>query len=463
MAFPVILVNSATGSDTAASGAGPSTAVAGTGASLNASTSVDLSADAPDLSGVAVDGSACLWVKTSSGRQYSRITAVDNGTKIVTVATAYGVTEASRTWAIGGKRATLDHADTKTLGADAEPGWIIEIAAGDTQTLTNTFTWTADGDTTSGRIVIRGASGTRAIVTSATNSVALFTLNAANYLTFSHLNLTHTAGTRGAAFSFTGISDRFKMIDCVVDGCLNAVVCSSSPTSPAVRNCEVKNCTGAAFSLRGAWLFFATYIHDNAGSGTAAQTNASMSITMVYCVVVKNGGVGVGVVGVTSNTQGCTIQCSHCVIADNTSNGIENAVSSGGPGIQTFRLDNNIIYGNGGWGVLCADTQAETDAAVLWDTNNAFGANSSGARSGISAGENEITLTANPFTNDSGSNRDFSLNNTAGGGAACRAAGFPGAFVGATFVGYPDVGAVQHQDAGGGGKAIPSVGMRAVQ
>ena len=79
MAFPTISINNSTGSDTAASGAGPATAVTGAGASLNATSTITLSADTPDLSGVATDGSDAIWVETSSGRQYYKITAVDDG------------------------------------------------------------------------------------------------------------------------------------------------------------------------------------------------------------------------------------------------------------------------------------------------------------------------------------------------------------------------------------------------
>jgi len=59
-----------------------------------------------------------------------------------------------------------------------------------------------------------------------------------------------------------------------------------------------------------------------------------------------------------------------------------------------------------------------------------------------------ITLTADPFTD--GDNGDFSLNTAAGGGALCRAAGIDPA--GQT--GYIDIGAVQHEDAGGGGGGV---------
>lgn len=64
-----------------------------------------------------------------------------------------------------------------------------------------------------------------------------------------------------------------------------------------------------------------------------------------------------------------------------------------------------------------------------------------------------VTLTANPFTNAAGN--DFSLNTTAGGGAACRASGVPGVFNGLSTTGYLDIGSVQHQDTGGAGLALP--------
>jgi hypothetical protein len=60
-----------------------------------------------------------------------------------------------------------------------------------------------------------------------------------------------------------------------------------------------------------------------------------------------------------------------------------------------------------------------------------------------------VTLTGNPYTNSAGG--DFTLNNTAGAGAACRAAGTPGALPGVTQTGKLDLGVFQHADAGGGG------------
>ena len=60
-----------------------------------------------------------------------------------------------------------------------------------------------------------------------------------------------------------------------------------------------------------------------------------------------------------------------------------------------------------------------------------------------------ITLTGDPYTTRG---TDYSLDNTAGQGAACRAAAFPGAHVDGNNTGYGDVGALQHEDAGGAGE-----------
>lgn len=69
--------------------------------------------------------------------------------------------------------------------------------------------------------------------------------------------------------------------------------------------------------------------------------------------------------------------------------------------------------------------------------------------SAASGGIVDITvLTASPFTNAAG--LDFSLNNTAGGGALVRAAGLPGTFPSnVNTTAYQDSGAAQHQDSGG--------------
>lgn len=55
-------------------------------------------------------------------------------------------------------------------------------------------------------------------------------------------------------------------------------------------------------------------------------------------------------------------------------------------------------------------------------------------------------LTADPFTNAAGG--DFSLNNNAGAGGTCRAAGYPSSYYTLSTSSFPDIGMAQHQDTG---------------
>lgn len=107
-----------------------------------------------------------------------------------------------------------------------------------------------------------------------------------------------------------------------------------------------------------------------------------------------------------------------------------------------------ILTGNGGYGV----NSATTAWAVGLLDYNAYYLNTSGPANNVPTGSHYVTLTGDPFTNAAAG--DFSLNSTAGAGAACRAAGFPGAFPGGLTTGYLDIGAVQHQDSGGGGGSL---------
>ena len=83
MAVPTLLFNTGSGSDTAASGAGPTTALSGTAASY--SESVFTLDGSPDLSGVSTDGPHVIWVDTSTGRKFFTINAVNDGANTVTV------------------------------------------------------------------------------------------------------------------------------------------------------------------------------------------------------------------------------------------------------------------------------------------------------------------------------------------------------------------------------------------
>jgi hypothetical protein len=115
-------------------------------------------------------------------------------------------------------------------------------------------------------------------------------------------------------------------------------------------------------------------------------------------------------------------------------------------------IANNILVNNGGGGGGYGINQptAQTHGHFPWIDFNAYYNNTSGPRNNVFLGPHDVTLTGDPFTNAAGN--DFTLNSTAGAGAACRNAGTPGTLPGlASQVGYADIGVYRHQDVGGGG------------
>jgi hypothetical protein len=111
---------------------------------------------------------------------------------------------------------------------------------------------------------------------------------------------------------------------------------------------------------------------------------------------------------------------------------------------------NCIAESNGAFGFN--GTSLGTTLSYCASYNNTSG-RSTGTLASDFAG---VTGTSSFFTNAAGG--DFSLNATAGGGAAARAAGYPGVFPADLTTGYLDIGAAQHADpASGGGGYVPQV------
>lgn len=148
MAGDKVISYRSTGSNTAASGCGPATAVTGSnafsgdGAGGGTQTDIDLSGDTPDLS--AVQAGDILFIDTGSGstdRHLFEITAVNDTTDIVSVKTAptTSITSgAPKSWAIGGTRLDPFYKSSATR-ADwnyVEYGWTLELESGQTYNLT---------------------------------------------------------------------------------------------------------------------------------------------------------------------------------------------------------------------------------------------------------------------------------------------------------------------------------------
>ncbi len=128
-----LLFNSSTGSDTAASGLGPASALSGAGASTTAASAV-----VTGITTTGVTAGDMLWVDSTSGRRFSIIASVDSGTQ-VTCDDVFDNTEASRAWGIGGKRRSLAGScqSLDSAGLDFDGLEVIQFEDGYTETFTS--------------------------------------------------------------------------------------------------------------------------------------------------------------------------------------------------------------------------------------------------------------------------------------------------------------------------------------
>lgn len=188
------------------------------------------------------------------------------------------------------------------------------------------------------------------------------------------------------------------------------------------------------------------WIHDNACPGIVLVGAASGSIVIDNLITNNTGASSDGIV--TAGLICGTIRRN--TIYQNGRDGIR--VTDANPLIAGGSVRGNILAKNGGYGLNFTNSAypalPQTDGNAYW-TNTSGARNNCDSVSGIYAVAPytrvfDVTLSADPFTN-AGSN-DYSLNATAGGGAACRGVGVPQTWPGTTTVGTPDLGAVQHAD-----------------
>lgn len=300
MAFPTIVINASTGSDTQASGAGPATALFGTAAATtNGSNIVTLSVDAPDLSGVATDGSAAIWVLTSAGRRFNKVTSVDNTAKTVTCEDNFTVSDAADTWGLGGKRATLAGSSTVAGTTGAHSGWTISLE--NNETISATFTVSCSGDSTNGVIRFKGDSAsTRRVLTCSANA-SIFTVSGANTL-FENFEFQNTNGTKTSANGIitSGAVSPIYVKNCVFGNSTNTLLdgirIGSSATVYAI-DCEFKYCTGQGGNITAGTTSTLDCLgcisHHNTGAGFLTASAAGLRINLNRCASYLNSGSGV--------------------------------------------------------------------------------------------------------------------------------------------------------------------------
>ena len=133
----------------------------------------------------------------------------------------------------------------------------------------------------------------------------------------------------------------------------------------------------------------------------------------------------------------------NCTAYNNTSHGI-NLTNS-----RRQQVRNSVLVSNGGYGITASSNLGPTAAY-----NCAFYNNTSGQTQNLN-NRAPVTLSGDPFTNAAGT--DFSPDSTSGEGAALRGLSLPLSLPNVSSNNYRDIGAVQHQDSGGGGGLAMSV------
>jgi len=207
------------------------------------------------------------------------------------------------------------------------------------------------------------------------------------------------------------------------------------------------------------------YVHDGVAHG--------ILVAVDYCVVLDNiseSNSGASTDGISFGTNRSMAVCLGNICYNNGRHGIFN---NGAYPLCGWLIKNNILVENGasgtGYGFAVAGNVGNP-AFFSYDGNfyygNATGARLNGDDTGGTNPVNgeapytntlDVILSGNPF-NDA-PNKDFTLNSTAGAGAACRAAGNPASLPGLASSNYRDPGVFQHQDAGGGGGMFVAAGM----
>lgn len=271
------------------------------------------------------------------------------------------------------------------------------------------------------------------------------------------------AGVGQTSFSLITTAANSMVDNVEVDGSGNATVTgiNVNAASSSAYRCRARSCTNFGIQCQGADRIVAFCEAVSCGEGILisndaycyaceahACTTAGFEIqncTCVSCIAYAN--TTASAIGFRGGTTALKTLMVNCTAYGNNSNGFYLNAS---PALML--LVNCVATGNGAAGFNC-----DTVNSCLWLENCAGYNNTGGNTTNMGRSEGFITLTGDPFTNAGAG--DFSINNTAGAGAALREAGVPGVFPGGTTTSYPDVGAAQAHVAAGStvAKGIPTI------
>lgn len=421
MALVTLTYNSSTGSDTAASGSGPATAVTGSTATNGTGNVINLDGS-PDLSGVL--GNAVFWGNTASGnRKLSRVTSVDDTSKTVTTEDLLTL-GAGKSWAIGGKRQTLTADTTNQDPKDATAGWRFELEGSGTYTFAGAGITLPDvGDTANGGVEIVAAAGASPTIAWTGNNHLFATVGGhfrVEGIAFS--NTTSTSSLARVVRFAAGVS-HFEAVDCSMV-CSGSCVFAASTLEARLVSCDLESTysNGVELQKEGGVLLIDCEIHEcgavgaSAGTGDGVLLSPSNSYATLTLIGTRIWGSYANGVRVDSDSADCTLFALKNTIDDNGEDGFW----FGGTLSVTNRatlLMNSItqnLYG------VNVNSAAGGDWTILTDWNG-YWSNTSGETNNVTKGAGSVSALVDPYVDSAA--RDYRLNATATGGPYFRQAG----------------------------------------
>jgi hypothetical protein len=456
MAFPIILVDSNTGSDTAASGAGPSTALSGTSnASTDATGLIVTLPNGTVLTGVATDGSHVIYLadSTAGARNFGKITASagsGGATPTVTVSNAFGLNLTAKSWAIGGRRASLVNASTQKLfdnnagAGDAMPGWTVELQSAHVEPsdISAQYVFRRAGDTTSGPITLRGVANaaTKPIVQFSNNGNAFYLNNP--YLVISNFEVRNSNVTKTASNAVfcpgSQCSISLMTINSSSKKFWKGIVIQSDHIALDRNNVANTASHGIDVSSNGDLCFTGNNINNCGGDGL--RWDGNVSLLARRNLIWSNTGIGIN--SITNVTH--AFDCGQNTIYGNGSDAIKTVVLPASVGLVGFRILNNQLVGNTGYGINFAGASM---SLIALQANNALIAFNNNYNN--TAGQSNLA----GWVDTNGPNADPGFLSTSTGdfrtSSAQQALGYDTAnIVGQSYRSYEDIGAWTHATGG---------------
>lgn len=355
---------------------------------------------------------------------------------------------------VGGAFASLinfangGNATQPTLTSPVAPGHMVNVRGAGTDNpsspdyVSSGFWQFPDGDLTTGQITIQGYNGRPYLQG---DGLTLWTLRAwrIRHVKFSasSAGAFQQFGLVGGNASATDTLLSVSLEDCYFDQAGNDMRCAWS--SFATVSCWFLNTGSTSASAYEALtqayhggLSFACRFSDLRGPAVALNQLGSLLGSLVAGCHGSAGAVVFDYDSLTLNPDPIGNMLWRNTLDTNAGPGIALLYTGN---IWSAQITNNLISNSGTYGIDAPNTLGDKALSVPPDYN-AFFNNPSGAIHFLSSGAHDVALSGSPYVGAG----DYGLNNTAGAGAACRGAGYPGLFPGGVTTGALDVGALQH-------------------